>query len=474
MNDEKNIRKIRQANEALIDLKNKINGKMVLPADYFLYSLKYDAIFTLKNIYLLKVTEDEFSSIYYYLLRRLLEIKAILELHNKNKFNELNYKLFKTQASKKFGKNELLKYSKEMHIPFNTVENRFANYSPIYLFSLVEDYDSFSKVVDEVLNEEDRKIYDFYGILIHDSIDNANLKTKNSMFLMNYNEKLIKFFEKYLKEYKRLGKFDYINKEETIKSYFIDIVEEDRSRRIQFARMCPLLVVISDYIARISNIFLTCSHKEDKSFLYSSLKCIYEQLSTYRKAIELEDDTYFDEHFRSYLKALSNFLNKKLSEIDNKVELDYKEINDEINKLSLRFNVSKTDLLIKVNNNPLNVLYLKNVNYTKAVNSLFQLDETNSLSLIKSYTNIVKDGHTPLFSAFINEKDVDKELKEAVNFIFKFYEFVINHYLNKERFVKSMEKGELGNDIASFKVDLYQNLKKIEELKNLILNNLDN
>lgn len=464
-------RKIKQANELLKDSLKTLNSKLPTYEDFFNAALKYDVALTLKNYYRMCDQKVNCNSISSYLLRRLLELKAINELEKKGEFKEVNYKLFKKQALKNIGEKEILKFSSELKIKPKVLKNMLqeGRYTPCYLIGIISNYDSSYSIVYDCLNDEEIDFFNTLGIYIHNStpISEARIFTK-----INFNkqiEDLLSYFNQFLKPYKRLGTYE-VHELFNLREYIEKFSDFDTDKH-NFYVNDKVLTDFRQFIDELMNFFNLFNENEDKRLIYISLKVIYEKLALFIKGISHYDDKDFDFVYKTFLDVVT--LNVcKLNNVDN---INKKEVEERIKKIAIKYNKSATIFKNESFNDPQYILFNRGTSYLANVNELLEtLNIENKDELLASYQNIVIDGHATLFSAFMNDIDIDNDLKEGIDLLFTSIEYIFNFYMNLTNFKENDAKKFSPNEYVIYKQDLFilnENLKKIKEF---IINNFFN
>lgn len=461
-------RKIRQANELIKDSLNTLNSKLPSYEDFFRAALKYDVALTIKNYCKIVYHSIGCNSVCAYLLRRLLELKAINELEKRGEFKEVNYKLFKKQALKNIGEKEITKFSSELHIKPKVLKNMLSigKYTPCYLIGIISNYDSSYSIVYDCLSEDEIDFFNTLGVYIHNSTPICENRVFSKLNFNKQIDDLLLYFDQFLKPFKRLEKYDHKDLY-NVRDYIEKFNDFDRDKH-NFYVNDAILLDFRELIDELMNLFNLFNEKEDKRFIYISLKVVYEKLALFVKGLSYYDEIDFDYVYRTFLDVFTyNVYN--LNDVD---KISKKEIEERLEKISKKYNKSITIYKNECFKDPQYVLFNRVTNYKSNIGELLDtLNIENKNELLSSYESIVSDGHATLYSAFMSDFDIDKDLKEGIDLLFISIEYILNFYMNLKEFKENPVKNYNLNQYTIYKQELYllnENLKKIKEI---ILNN---
>lgn len=451
------LRYYRQANELSLFSLEKLETKGISDEEYFLNSLNYEIGETLKIFYFYFVNNEEDNPSIILIARRLLELYAILKLYNEKLFLPINFRLFKLQALKKIGKNEKEKISKQLNIKIATLENMLLDFTPIYLFGVVDDYSRFRNIILKALDNEGADYYDTLGILIHQSSLKSlelNPKFKDGIYSLAFD--LSKEFyyllspfkkfphykenndQKYLLVKKRVDDFNY----SLINLYYSDIIFTFKDTR--------LIDEIFTFISSSLFIFTSFLSEGYYKYIIDYFKVMFEKIALYDYLItnykEDEVITNFNTYsLFSYLSLAYAYTSK-----NDKIYEQFYHLKDEfLEGYKNKYKKSKNYLYTKMISSPQYAIFLKDISFKDSVINLLIKYLNNDKEKINHYLSIYNEGvnlsHASIFLAFIEIKNSKEKIKEGFSI---FSEFVINilNYFNDDEsyFVNhSLLKGSL-------------------------------
>lgn len=480
------LRYYRQAEDlASISITN-LNKKGISDEEFFINSLNYEIASSLKIYYFYLLTkEEEIPDITIFLIvRRLIELFAILNLYKEKLFLPLNYRLFKLQALKKIGTNEKNKISKQLHVKVETLENMLSDYTPIYLFGIVEDYSHYRNIVLKALGDLASSYYDVLGIFIHQA----------SLICLDYNSKLkdgfikssmdlTKQFSFVLSDIKKLPNLEKKNNIKFEKVHFKVFSFElklDELYHLNIAFMFDesnLMEDLFNFIQISLRIFINFYEEGFKKYIVNYFKYMFERIALYDYLISnvkgeetvLNFKTY---SFFSYMSICYAYSGKSDLVYENFYSLKDELLEEYKNK----YKKSKNFLYTKMITSPQYAIYLKDQTFTEAVltmlNKYFEKDE----NIISSYLSIYKNGvdlsHASMFLAFMDIEDIDKQIEDGFLLFTKFVNNVFNYFVDDNSYFvnNSNLKGRIeeNDEITKLRLKIITLRSEFNELSKMI------
>ncbi len=453
------LRYYRQAEEFANISKSSLNEKGLDDEEFFLFSLNYEIAESLKIYYfhLLSKNPEDFEISVFLIVRRLLELLAIFTLYKEKLFLPLNFRLFKLQALKKIGKNEKLKISKQLHVKIETLENMLLDYTPIYLFGIVEDYSHYRNIIFKAFDVEGAAYYDALGVIIHQASLNSldfipKLKecfVKSSMDLTNQFSFLLS----------KIKKLPIIKDEED--PVYNELYDKTIDFWMDLNRLYHLDVVfmfdesnlMSDFFTFIQlslKVFLFYYKKGFKKYIINYFKFMFERTALYDYLISnvKGDETVLN--FKTYsLFSFFSIVYAYSAKSDFIYENFYSEKDELLEEYKNKYKKSKNFLYTKMISSPQYAIYLKDQTFTESVLNMLNKYFDNNEEIVSSYLSIYKNAidlsHASIFLAFFNIENIDKMIEDGFILFAKFVNNVFNYFIDDDSyFVKSSNlKGSL-------------------------------
>ena len=488
------LRNYRQAEELANISKRNLDEKMINDEEFFLYSLNYEIAESLKiyYFYLLSKDSQDFDITMFLIVRRLLELLAILTLYKEKLFLPLNYRLFKLQALKKIGKNEKIKISKQLHIKIETLENMLLDYTPIYLFGIVEDYSHYRNIIFKAFDIEGAAYYDALGVLIHQaSLNSLDFNPKLRECFIKSSMDLTNIFSFVLSNIKKLP----LIKEEDDPAYN-DLYDKTMDFWIELNRLYHLDVVfmfdesnlMSDFFTFIQlslKIFLFCYKKGFKKYIINYFKYMFERIALYDYLISNVKGEETVLNFKTYsLFSFFSIVYAYSAKSDFIYENFYSEKDELLEEYKNKYKKSKNFLYTKMISSPQYAIYLKDQTFTESVLNMLNKYFDNNEELVSYYLSIYKNGvdlsHASMFLAFTDIENIDKQIEDGFLLFTKFANNVFNYFIddnsyfvNNSNLKGSLEENDQITKLRLKIINLRSEFNELAEMINVFYRNED-